>query len=218
MPIPLNGSSEISRAWLAKTLGYMLDDTLPVKLSSTPTDIDFLGIHPSLQEVLALGNAVKIKPRIVVEVKGWLDYDRSELLKGLYHDLSLMKGDFIPKVCTKEKDEFTFTFLKEEVFNRATEIFKPFIFDRVLIVPTMPFDCRYKWAKGGMVDKGTLINDCKSKGIIVLELGDIITDLIRYVKADSKKPGLENAMNRRSFVLEIIHALQDAQMLKDSIL
>jgi len=53
MPVPLNAFIEVVRTWLTKRLGYLVDDSIPVRWSrksvtvTTPSDIDLVCTHPS---------------------------------------------------------------------------------------------------------------------------------------------------------------------------
>lgn len=210
MPVPLNAPSEVVRAWLEKSLGYMLDDTIPVKpkgvKARTHMDIDFVGIHPSLKQVQVGFGAITLKPRIIVEVKGWIDYNSSEILKNLYRDLNLMKkNNFIPSLYSKKKQRLTFTFLKQEIYQKGNTIFGIQGFDRVLAVPEMPQSTNIG---GNVINKINLINSYKLKSIYIIELTDILNDLIKYVHDTANLP-----VSRRSFVLEMIYMFDKAKLL-----
>ena len=57
MPVPLNAAVEVTRAWLTKKLGYVIDTSVPVRPSkeavraTTPMDIDLICTHRWKEEV-----------------------------------------------------------------------------------------------------------------------------------------------------------------------
>jgi len=216
MPVPLNAVVELARCWLTKRLGYHVDDTIPVRQSkeavkvTTPMDIDLICSHPRESEVrFSLGTINYVLPRnLLVECKGWFDYPQatSGILKDLSDDIQLMgDNNFIPK--RFGKDKLHFTFLKEEHYEKGKEVFGVATFARVLICPHLRESQRPR--NRPLIDKGTLLEKARGRGIFIVELNHMIEDLIDFCGEPEAKDFL-----RRNFVLEFLSLLKAVKLLK----
>lgn len=211
MPVPLNAFLEIVRTWLTKRLGFMVDDSIPVRWSkgsvskTTPSDMDLVCTHPKSGPIsFHLGKErrqVELSRNLVVECKGWFDFvpDSITLLNYLKHDTDLMgNGRVIPKHASRKKNDFTFGILKEEVYDKAkNEIFSSGDFQRVIVTPKIKMEHKKKNIK-----KRDLYDDFMKKGVVIIEINEIIQDLRDFVRDPSNKD-----MLRKNFILELIHLL-----------
>ncbi len=218
MPVPLNAVVEMTRSWLSKRLGYHVDMCIPVRPSAesvkatTPMDIDLICTHPKLDRVsFSIGNMDYVLPRnLLIECKGWFDYASAsrDVLRGLSHDMQLM-GDskFIPKSASKKKHGLFFTLLKEEFYEKGTEVFGGDRFARVIVCPHLQTGLKLR--NGQVIEKKSVLEKARDKGIFVVELRHMAEDLVDYCRRQEAKDFL-----RRDFVLEILHLLDVAKQLK----
>ena len=169
MPVPLNAAVEVTRTWLSKRLGYLVDDSIPVRPSkesvkaTTPMDIDLICTHPRLNRVeFTLGG----------------------------HDFDLPRA-----------------LIKEEISEKGKTLFGGIGFARVLVCPHL--QSKLKRRDGSTIAKKELLERAQEKGIYIIELRHLLEDLIRFCESDDAKD-----QRRRNFVLEIIHLLAVAKLVK----
>jgi len=198
------------RTWLTKRLGYFVDDAIPVRWSrksvsrTTPSDIDLICTHPRKQVIDLIDIGLKLHKNLLIECKGWFDYSiaSSELLNGFKNDLDLMGVEnVIPETASKKKDGFMFGILKKEVYDKAYQIYGSYEFQRLIIIPKIRE--KLKKRDGSVIIKKEILNELLKKGIIVIEIDEIIKDLSNYLKLDESKD-----QRRKNFVLELIHLLE----------
>jgi len=97
MPVPLNAFVDIVKVWLTESLGYLVNDSVPVKPNykqgPTPSDIDLICKHPHNHKqkvTIGSGRRLNLNPNLLVECKGWFDYSKTEFIKQLEEDLKVV--------------------------------------------------------------------------------------------------------------------------------
>jgi len=224
MPVPLNAFTEVIRTWLTKRLGYLVDDTIPVRWEGvkapTPSDIDIICAHPSKNEVilnpklfkLPSGEPITLKKYLAIESKGWFDIGPTSAINALNRDICVIMKDreTIPKSATKKKDKFQFSVLKEETLEKLSKRLGSKNIDRVIIIPSVKRvqTCKPRRSKQNLLND-KVIPSAQKKGITILEMGDIITDILTWMRGEEAKDDL-----RRNFILELLHLLDKYKFIK----
>lgn len=204
MPVPLNAFTEVIRCWFTKRLGYLVDDSIPVRFykGRVPSDIDMICIHPQKKKIkINFPINISLRRKVLVESKGWFDVDPGYVTDYLLDDLKMMGGmgrKVIPKRYTKKKEGFTFGILKEEIFEKGKKLFGDRNFDRVIVVPHL----KDKRKAGKLITRREMIERFKKKHVIIIEMSGILNDLFKYIREEDARDNL-----RKNFVLEFIHLI-----------
>lgn len=202
---------EVLKSWLVKKLGYLADESIPVKLERNCSDIDILCMHPRKKNIRVKFLEKPLKQKLLVESKGWLDYDP---LKWLKEDLDEMKGNKTIKT-PRGDGEITFQFFREEIFNKGKSIFLTGDFDRVFVTRNLEGQSEKKELKKEEIKK--LKNKFAKKGIILIEIHEILNDMFQYVskvKTKNKnkdKMTEEKARLRTDLVLGIFNLIHKSK-------
>ncbi len=199
---------EVLKSWLVKKLGYLVDESMPVKLYKVRTcsDIDMICIHPAKKRISVEFLEKPLSRRLLIESKGWLaDYPVMPCLKYDFSLLKRMNGMVIPKEYSKRRHAYTFVVLKEEVFEKGKEFFGTDNFDRVIVVRNLMEE-----AKQEEIEK--LKNRYRTKGVVIIEIHKILSDLLRYIanldkKNNKNKDGQSEgkALLRKDLVLGVLN-------------
>jgi len=114
----------LPKVWFTKKLEYVVNDSIPVKPNykkgATPSDIDLVCKHPRMKKqdvTFEDGRTIKLSPNLLVECKGWFDYPKTEFMKHLEENLTLLKRygkRYIPKNVSRRDTPHMF-FFREEV-------------------------------------------------------------------------------------------------------
>ena len=169
---------EVVISWFVKRLGYLVDESRPVKLAThgPASDIDLICMYPGEGHPFKVGFLKKqLSHRLLIESKGWLDYPVKACLR---EDLKAMKGRAIPKYTKKD---YTFVILKEEIFEKGIEIFGTHDFERVIVVPNMI------GAAKDLQKLKKLKNNYRAKGVVIIEIQEILKDLFKYISDVDEK-------------------------------
>ncbi len=216
MPNSNDAFLEVIISWFTKRLGYLVDESRPVKLvTRTPSDIDLICMHPD-----PVKNKIPVKflkkplsRRLLIESKGWLDYPVKPGLRDDLSSLKAMKGMVIPKNYSKE--DYTFVVLKEEVFEQGRKIFGTYDFDRVIVVPNMAGAAKQP-QKLKEIEK--LKSNYRVKGVVIIEIHEILKDLFQYIanidegNIENKSELTENkAQLRKDLVLGVLNLIYKYQ-------
>lgn len=214
MPVPLNAFVDVVRVWFTERLGYLVNDSVPVKPSRlgrkapTPSDIDLICKHPTEKDTdvsFESGVSFGLSPNLLVECKGWFDYSKPEFAKHLYANINLIKKydkNFLPQSLSKKDQDHLF-FFRQEVFEKGLQTFGSENFQRVVVGPFLvpPKNAEYPLSK--------LIAEYKKQDIIVIEIRDILGDLFRFIQNAKrlKKEGDSSAADklRKTYALEMLH-------------
>jgi hypothetical protein len=160
-------------------------------------------IHPQKKKIkINFPINISLRQKVLVESKGWFDVDAGYVTDYLFYDLKMMigrGGKVIPKRYTKKKEGFTFSILKEEIFEKGKKLFGDTNFDRVIIIPKL----KDKRKSGKLITRNEMLEHGKKKGIIIIEMKDILNDLFKYIREKDAKDNL-----RKNFVLEFIHLME----------
>lgn len=211
MPVPLNPFVDVVRSWFTEKLGYLVNDSVPVKPEyigkpNTASDIDLVCKHPRKHQQLSLnGRTVKLSSNVIVECKGWFEYSKTGFVAQLIDDLTLLnkyKTKYLPKVLPKA--EHHFFFLREEVYKKGIHLFGTNAFQRMIIGPFLVP------SRTSRYDIPELISKYESKGIIIIEMKDIVEDLFHFIQnaIDQKKRGVSSDdadKLRKTYALEMLH-------------
>jgi hypothetical protein len=214
MPVPLNAFVDIVKVWFTEKLDYLANDSVPVKPSregakaTTPSDIDLICKYPKEKcrsVVFESRRTVKLCPNLLVECKGWFDYSKPEFAKHLHANLNLLDkygGNFLPQSLPRKLRDHFF-FFREEVFKKGVEIFGSKKFQRVIIGPFLV------QAKGDSRLLKDLITQYDKRGIVVIQMRDILVDLFDFIhKAKERKRKGDSGdadKLRKTYALELLH-------------
>ena len=127
-----NAASELVRFWLEARHGCFLTEGVPVAVPYALSDIDFAAIQPAGRP-LPLPGGSAVGPRLIVEAKDEHDWEPTGREFGALLRADIAKADggaFVPKGTTNVK----FSMLRQEHFERATELFGTADFDRLFVV------------------------------------------------------------------------------------
>lgn len=223
MPVPLNAFVDVVKAWFTEKLDYLVNDSVPVKPSregtkaATPSDIDLICKYPKekCQSVdFESGRTVSLCPNLLVECKGWFDYPKPEFAKHLDVNLILLNkfgGNFLPQSLPRKPKNHLF-FFREEVFKKGKEIFGSKKFQRVIIGP---FLAKSKKNSRPLPD---LITEYDKRGIVVIEMRDILVDLYEFIhKAKERKRKGDSGdadKLRKTYALELLHLVDTYMEIK----
>ena len=128
-----NACSELAKFWVEVRHGYLVTESVPVKVPYGISDIDIIAMHPKAASI-ALPDGNVLGPRLIIESKDEHDFDPkgTAFAKMLRSDATLLgESGFVPKTVTAQ---VKFTMLREAHFVKATDIFKTDDFDRLFIV------------------------------------------------------------------------------------
>ncbi len=212
MPVPLNPFVDIVRAWFTERLGYLVNDSVPVKPNykgkpNTPSDIDLVCNHPlNKPQQIVLGNKkIRLSSKVIVECKGWFDFSKTAFMGHLINDLELLekhKMKFLPKNLTKE--DYYFFFLRDEVYQKAKLMFGTSNFQRIIIGPYL------QATRNSSCDISNMIKRFNKKDITILEMSDILHDLFAFISSAIEKK--ENKIStedadklRKNYAIEFLH-------------
>lgn len=178
MPNSNDAFLEIVISWFTKKLGYLVDESRPVKLftKGPASDIDLICMHPVQNKISVKFLKKPLSRRLLIESKGWLDYPVKPWLREDLSSLKAMKGMVIPEKYSKE--DYTFVILKEEVFEKGKEIFGSYEFDRVIVVPDMTGAAKQPQK---LKEIEELKNNYRVKGVVIIEMHEILNDLFKYI-------------------------------------
>lgn len=199
---------EMVISWFVKRLGYLVDESRPVKLvTRTPSDIDLICMHPFKNKIPVKFLKKPLSRRLLIESKGWLDYSVRPYLE---YDFKLLKGGrVIPKKVTKK--DYLFVILKEEVFEKGKKIFKTNDFDRVIVVRNITGEVK-QLQKIREIEE--LKNSYRKKGVIIIEIHEILKDLFKYISDIDEKnfknisePTENKAQLRKDTVLGLLNLI-----------
>lgn len=202
MPNSNDAFLEVIISWFTKRLGYLVDESRPVKLvTRTPSDIDLICMHPVKNKISVEFLEKPLSRRLLIESKGWLDYSVEPCLEADFKLLKAMKGRVIPEKYSKKDKEYTFVVLKEEVFEKGRRIFGTDNFDRVIVVPKLK-------------EIEELKNSYRKKGVVIIEIHEILNDLFKYIvnldeeNNNNKSELTENkAQLRKDLVLGVLNLI-----------
>jgi hypothetical protein len=211
MPVPLNAFVDVAKVWFTEVLGYLINDSVPVKPNyakgATPSDIDLICKNPdkNLKKIsFSDGRSISLKQNLLVECKGFFDYNKSEFFKLLMDDLKLLKEHqriYLPKTLPSKSSYFFF--LRQEVFDKGKQIFGSYDFQRVIIGPFM------RAPRKSLYSEDTLIKEYENRKIIIIKMKDILENLFGFI-SDAKNAKKErNSENfnklRKTYTLEMLH-------------
>ena len=214
MPVPLNPFVDVAKCWFTERLGYLVNDSVPVKPAyhdkpNTPSDIDIVCMHPrrGAQITFPSGRKVRLGKNLLVECKGWFDFYDTSFMSYLVNDLALLKKHknvYLPLDLTK--DDFYFFFLRKEVFDKGREIFGTGNFHRTIIGPLL------KPTRTVGYDALELISEFERRNIIIVEMRDVIQDLFLFIsKARMKRKKMGSSGDwdklRKNYALEMLHLI-----------
>lgn len=200
---------EVIKSWFVKKLGYMVDESRPVKLiTRTASDIDLICMHPVKKEIPVKFLGKSLSRRLLIESKGWLVYSVVSCLEHDFTLLKAMKGRVIPEKYTKKDKYYSFVILKEEVFEKGKIIFGTDDFDRVIVVRDMT-DGSKQSQKLKKIEE--LKNSYRKKGVVIIEIHEILIDLFKYI-SNVDKLDEENIKNKSELIEN------KAQLRKDLVL
>lgn len=176
-----NACSEIAKFWIEVRHGYLVTESVPVKVPFGISDIDIVAMHPGGKSV-TLPDGTVIGPRVIVESKDEHDFDPKGTVfaKMLRNDAQFLnENGFVPMM---PKVPVKFTMLKEAHYAKATELFGTADFDRLFIVHAMD---------------PTLIEPAKpylaGHRITWLTIPEIVRDLEQWYKLFPQPAGLKHS-------------------------
>lgn len=184
-----NAIAEITRFWLQTRHGCLVDEAIPVPVPYALSDIDLVAVKPTMIP-LTLPDGTQIKPRLIVETKDEHDWEPRGVEFGnlLRKDLALMGEHlYIPKGTKGVK----FTMLRQEHFEKATELFGTKEFERILVVHALQSEIRAE-----------ISDDLAQRGIYIVTIAEVVQNLHSWYKSHPRKAGL-----RHSLVGDLWHLL-----------
>src|SRR5579864_9547714 len=127
MPVPLNAATEITRTFLTKCLGYLVDDSIPFRgPKGAASDLDFLAVRPHNPPMLLIpdGRRISLEERLLIEVKGMWEYSQTSIFSDLSKDLALIDPSthVVPEAKWSHPD-FWLSVLSERAYKVASEHF-----------------------------------------------------------------------------------------------
>ncbi len=178
-----NAITELVRFWLEARHQCLAHESLPVPVYRGISDIDLLAVRGNMTQ-FPLPDRTEVGPRVIVETKDEHDYDwkGKGFARGFAADISRL-GDnlFIPE--TRPSTPCYFTMLREQHFRRATEFFGGESFDRLFVFHA--------------IDR-TVMDVTKehmeAKGIYVLSVGEVVSDLCNWYSTYQGKPRLRHTL------------------------
>jgi hypothetical protein len=129
-----NACSELTRFWLEARHGFLVRESLPVRVPYGLSDLDLVAIHPRRSKVgLPDGAGTLVGPRLIVETKDEHDFDPLGKAFGasLCGDVAKMQGGrWVPAGTPNVK----FSMLRQQHYEAAEVFFGGDDFDRLFVV------------------------------------------------------------------------------------
>lgn len=130
-----NALTELTRFWLTERHGYLVRESVPVRVPYNRSDIDFLAVSPDKDARIDLPGGVQIGPRILVETKDEHDWDGSgkDFAVKFQCDRRKLQDVSEPYIPARAKG-VCFSMLRQEHYDQAKKIFGTSDFDRLFVV------------------------------------------------------------------------------------
>jgi hypothetical protein len=184
-----NACSELVRFWLESRHGFLVGEGMPVPVPYALSDIDLVAIHPRAHPI-SLPSGVSVGPRLIIETKDEHDWEPSGREFGalLRADVDKMGvGLFVPRGTKGVK----FSMLRQEHFEKATELFGTEDFDRLFVVHAIDDQVL-----------GALNPRMIEQRIFWLTIPDVVHDLVEWYRHHKRPAALRNTL-----VGDLLHLL-----------
>jgi hypothetical protein len=158
----------LARFWLQNRHGFLVDESVPVRVPGGTSDIDLVALHPR-RETVQLPDGTPVGPRLIAEAKDEHDFDPlgTDFGKRMRADVVLMgQGSYVPAGTAGVK----FVMLRQEHYDRATELFGTASFDRLFVLHALDPKTR--------ADLDPVI---APKRVFVVTVPEVVADLVAWV-------------------------------------